>query len=76
MELPVSIGMVNRDAEDMIPHPPGPYSPSWIDRLTDWIDRRPGPACGYYLAIILLVVGGQQRDDFLLHPLLRRAFHG
>lgn len=26
-----------------------PYTPSWIDRLVDWIDQLPGPAWSYYL---------------------------
>jgi hypothetical protein len=24
--------------------PPAPYPPSWVDRLTSWVDRLPGPA--------------------------------
>jgi hypothetical protein len=27
-----------------------PYSPSWVDRLTAWVERLPGPAWLYYLA--------------------------
>lgn len=30
----------------------GRFSPSWIDRLTGWIDRLPGPAWALYLACI------------------------
>ena len=40
------------------PQPPAfvpPYPPSWLDRLIDWIDRRPGPAWVYYAAGILLL---------------------
>jgi hypothetical protein len=21
-----------------------PYAPSWVDRMTDWVDRLPGPS--------------------------------
>jgi hypothetical protein len=27
-----------------------PYPPSWVDRLTDWIERRPGPSWLVYVA--------------------------
>jgi hypothetical protein len=30
-----------------------PYSPSWVDRLTAWVSRLPGPAWLYYLAVAL-----------------------
>ena len=31
-----------------------PYPPSWVNRLFHWIDRRPGPAWGYYgLAVVV-----------------------
>jgi hypothetical protein len=35
-----------------------PYNPSWIDRLTNWIARLPGPGWGYYagLGVILLFI--------------------
>lgn len=40
-----------------------PYPPSWVDRLTDWIDRLPGPAWGYYVllavALCLTTLGVQ-----------------
>ena len=32
-----------------------PYPPSWLNRLIDWIDRRPGPAWPYYVAAVLLL---------------------
>ncbi len=28
-----------------------PYPPGWLDRLSDWIDRRPGPNAAYYLGL-------------------------
>jgi hypothetical protein len=36
-----------------------PYPPSWFDRLTDWVDRLPGPAWAYYLILgaIAVLVG-------------------
>ncbi len=34
-----------------------PYRASWINRLTAWIDARPGPAWCYYLAGLLAVAG-------------------
>ncbi len=43
------------------PQPPAfvpPYSPSWLNRLTDWIDRRPGPAWIYYAVGVLLLAAG------------------
>ncbi|MEO5921021.1 MAG: hypothetical protein ABIQ01_07745 [Pseudolysinimonas sp.] len=33
-----------------------PYSPSWLDRLTDAVGRLPGPAALYYLAIGVVLV--------------------
>ncbi len=34
------------------------YAPSWIDRVTGWVGRRPGPSWGYYagLGLGLLLV--------------------
>src|SRR5690554_4634435 len=32
-----------------------PYAPSWLNRLTDWIDAMPGAAWIYYLAGLLLM---------------------
>src|SRR4030067_1077575 len=28
-----------------------PYPPSWIDRLTGWVDRLPGPAWAFYIVV-------------------------
>ena len=33
-----------------------PYQPSWVDRLTAWVDRLPGPAPFYYLATALALI--------------------
>jgi hypothetical protein len=33
-----------------------PYSPSWVDRLTDWVDRLPGPFWLFYLVMALVLV--------------------
>jgi hypothetical protein len=30
---------------------PRPYAPSWIDRLTAWVERLPGPSWLYYLGL-------------------------
>jgi NTE family protein len=30
-----------------------PYSPGWFDRLTDWIDRMPGPNVLYFLGLLV-----------------------
>jgi hypothetical protein len=27
------------------------YAPSWVDRFTDWVDRRPGPSWAYYAGL-------------------------
>ena len=32
-----------------------PYSPSWIDRLTDWIETLPGSSWFYYLGLAVLI---------------------
>lgn len=32
-----------------------PYRPSWVDRLTDWVDRLPVPAWAFYLALGLVL---------------------
>jgi hypothetical protein len=34
-----------------------PYRPSWVDRLTAWIGRLPGPAFLYYLGVGLALIG-------------------
>lgn len=52
------------------PAPPAPvfvppYPPSWIDRLTAWVDRKPGPSWAYYLAwgiVTYLVISAVQWD--------------
>lgn len=54
MELSASLGTVQEMREEFLP-----YRASWINRLTTWIDARPGPACGYYLALLMLLVGTQ-----------------
>lgn len=33
-----------------------PYSPSWADRLTGWIDRLPGPAWLYYVGVSVALI--------------------
>lgn len=37
---------------------PESYAPSWVNRLTAWVDRLPGPSWGYYagLGLALLLV--------------------
>jgi len=37
-----------------------PYSPGWFDRLTDWIDRMPGPNSLYCFGLLARVY----RADF------------
>jgi hypothetical protein len=32
-----------------------PYSPSWVDRFTDWVDRLPGPAWLFYVVLGLVL---------------------
>ena len=34
-----------------------PYPPSWIDRLTAWIDRVPGPTWGFYATVGAVYTG-------------------
>ena len=60
-----------------------PYHPSWVDRLTDWIDRLPGPAWLYYaglsVALILIRAAAAWSDgsyvfgDFFLRHVLDAA---
>lgn len=38
---------------------PLPYPPSWLDRLTDRVDRLPGPAWAYYLGLGLVLLLAQ-----------------
>jgi hypothetical protein len=33
-----------------------PYSSSWVDRLTNWVEHLPGPAWLYYLAVAFVLV--------------------
>lgn len=33
-----------------------PYAPSWVDRFTDWLDRRSGPAWLYYLTTMTVLI--------------------
>jgi hypothetical protein len=35
------------------------YSPSWIDRFTDWVDRLPLPNWAFYLAVWLLLFAAE-----------------
>ena len=30
-----------------------PYPPGWLDRLTDWVDRMPGPNALYCLGLLI-----------------------
>lgn len=32
-----------------------PYPPSWVDRLTAWVDRLPGPVWAYYAALAVVL---------------------
>jgi hypothetical protein len=34
-----------------------PYSPGWLDRLTDWVDRMPGPNLLYCLGLLAFQFG-------------------
>lgn len=34
-----------------------PYSPGWLDRLTDWVDRMPGPNFPYCLGLLVFQFG-------------------
>lgn len=36
-----------------------PYSPSWVDYLSDWVNRRRGPSWTYYAAIGVIVLSIQ-----------------
>jgi hypothetical protein len=38
-----------------ITHAEIPYPKSWIDQLTAWIDRTPGPSWGFYVATLLVL---------------------
>ncbi len=61
------------------PRPPTPafvppYPPSWVDRFTDWVDRRPGPTWIWYVLGAIALAGievlvqwreGTYRDGFV-----------
>ena len=34
-----------------------PYAPGWFDRLTDWIDRLPGPNLAYAVGLLVFQLG-------------------
>ena len=34
-----------------------PYPPGWLDRLTDWVDRMPGPNFLYCLGLLVFQFG-------------------
>lgn len=38
---------------------PQPYAPSWVNRLTAWVARRPWPSWYFYLGVWLVLVFGQ-----------------
>jgi hypothetical protein len=51
-----------------------PYPPSWVDRLTDWVEGLPGPAALYYLlaaAVLTLAVAGNQWISGVPFPTVR-----
>jgi hypothetical protein len=54
VELSVSLKSVQEACEESLP-----YRASWINHLTTWIDERRGPAWCYYLALLVVTVGGQ-----------------
>jgi hypothetical protein len=45
-----------QDAERAQTSEPSLYSPSWIDRFTDWVDRLPLPSWVFYLAFWLVLL--------------------
>jgi len=34
-----------------------PYPPSWIDRLTDWVERLPIPWWSFYVVLAAAMIG-------------------
>ncbi len=52
-----TLGSATRDAGREAGAARLPYGASWINRLTAWVDARPGPAWCYYLAGLLAAAG-------------------
>lgn len=55
-----------------------PYPPSWVDRLTAWVDRLPAPPWAFYLALAafltsLLMLAARAAGDYRPGPFL--PFH-
>ena len=51
--------MIDKELQSEVDHKQNyPYSPSWIDRLTDWIETLPGSSWFYFLglAVVILLV--------------------
>jgi hypothetical protein len=46
----------NAENEMQSLHIPQLYTPSWVDRFTDWVDRLPGPSWIYYLGIAISLI--------------------
>jgi hypothetical protein len=48
-----------REAEGTRTNQTSMYSPSWIDRFTDWVDRLPQPTWAFYLVLWLVLFAAQ-----------------
>jgi hypothetical protein len=48
-----------REAERQRTSEPGLYSPSWIDRFTNWVERLPLPNWAFYLGLWLLLFAAE-----------------
>ena len=71
----ISSGTINESSEEQIED--WPYSPSWFDRLTSWLEKRPGPSALYYIALaiglLMILFGaaelGSSNDEFFTDPI-------
>ena len=54
-----------------------PYKPSWVDRLTNWIERRPFPAWAFYVGLAVALVGLEVAVKFVdgTYPERFRVWH-
>lgn len=73
---------MNETVEVPIEHAAKPYRPSWIDKLAEWIDRRPASNWIYYLGfglamalimLLILLIEGAPTTRATVFPLLYLA---
>src|SRR5262249_8377711 len=48
--------MTEMSAAPSIPNAPRPYTPSWFDRFTDWVDRLSIPTAAFYVLLTAILL--------------------